>query len=94
MKTLLTLTLCLLLAGCGMKSHHRKTWDAQGNLKEQVDICLVDGFMQTQAQDIAVISGDNFRMLFVGDFSQIPDTEAMKGGFGLFIDLILKGVGQ
>ncbi len=76
---ILILTLALLLCGCTSKSYHQREWDPQGNLISKVDVTLFACLTQTQAKDIVVIAEK--KMLFVGNFSQVPDAESVKAVF-------------
>ncbi len=77
-RTLLTILLTLLFTGCCIKSYH----------SEGTDVLLISFLSKTEVRNIIVATPNKF--LFVGDLSQVPDAEALQGGFGLFLDLILK----
>lgn len=94
MKTLLLITLAPVLGGCACKAYHQREWDAQGNLIGKVDVTLVACLTKTQAKDIVVIAEK--KMLFVGDFSQVPDAQSIKtlgavaeGMFPLWLKAVL-----
>lgn len=77
-KTLLIITLALLLAGCSKKMYHRQAWDAHGILREDVKIDLTDHIMRSEAEQIYVEFDGDKRTLMIGKFIQWPDAETIR----------------
>lgn len=78
-KTIITILLCLMLGGCEIKSLHERVWDSEKNLIKKIDVTVASCLMSTKARNIIAVTSD--KLLFVGDFSQVPDPASVKAVF-------------
>lgn len=78
-KTTTILLLALLLGGCEIKSLHERVWDSEKNLIKKIDVTVASCLMSTKARNIIAVTSD--KLLFVGDFSQVPDPASVKAVF-------------
>lgn len=74
--TILLLLFLIVFGGCQSKSLHEREWDAKGNLVREIKVHISSCLIHTEAKNIVAVTPKKF--LFVGDLSQVPDSEAVK----------------
>ncbi len=87
---------CLLMAamtGCTQKMYVDKVWDEEHNLVKETTVKLNGFGAEHEARVILVyIKGDE-KILFVGNYNQLLNPEAIKAAFKGISEAILEGWG-